>query len=133
MDAGFRVRKRPLNRQGMRSKAKPTKSPALTELNKHHDDQTERVFKALDGWLANLGKDYPHGYRGEVFCWLWDNYAAVRHAIERHWFCWETIAELAEYDGVKGRWSKPPTANAMRRVMTRVVAEKGNMMPKTGH
>lgn len=117
----------------MRTKAKPTKSPALTALNKHHDDEAARVFKALDGWLANLGKDFPHGYRGEVYCWLWDNYAAVRHAIERHWFCWEAIAELAGHDGVKGRWGEPPTANAMRRVMTRVVREKGDEMPRTGH
>ena len=133
MDAGFCVRKRGPDLRGMRSKAKPTKSPALTELNKHHDDRAEEVFKALDGWLANLGKNFPHGYRGEVFCWLWDNYPAVRHAIERHWFCWEAIAEMAEHDGVKGRWGKPPTANAMRRVMTRVVAEKKDEMPKTGH
>ncbi len=34
------------------------------------------------------------------------------------------IARAAARDGVKGRWDRPPTGNAMRRVWGRVCAEQ---------
>jgi len=67
---------------------------------------------------------FPHGHRGAVYCWLWDNHKEVLHAMERHWLTWDEIARAAARDGVKGRWDKPPTRNAMRRVWGRVCAER---------
>lgn len=115
-----RVRKRVADHLAM--KAKSMKSPALTEVNEHFDERYERFAKHMDHWFENR-PDFPHGHRGAVFCWLWDNHKGVVYAMERHWLPWDSIALIAAEDGVQGRWNKPPTGNAMRRVWGRVCQE----------
>lgn len=100
-------------------KAKPPKSPTLTAVNQHFDEENERFAKGMDKAFEDLF-GFPHGHRGAVFCWLWDNREGVVHAMERHWLNWNGIARIATEDGLKGRWGKPPTGNAMRRVWVRV-------------
>ena len=105
-------------------KAKPTKSPTLTRVNRHYDERYARFAEHMDRAMAKW-PTFPHGHRGAVFCWLWDNRAAVVHAMKYHWLSWDQIAIVADGDGVKGRWDKPPTGNAMRRVWVRVCQEAG--------
>lgn len=113
----FAVRIRAADHRGM--KAKPPKSPTLTAVNQHFDEENERFAKGMDKAFEDLF-GFPHGHRGAVFCWLWDNREGVMHAMERHWLNWNGIARIATEDGLKGRWGKPPTGNAMRRVWVRV-------------
>ncbi len=115
--APFAVRIRAADHRRM--KAKPPKSPALTAVNQHFDEENERFAKGMDKAFEDLF-GFPHGHRGAVFCWLWDNREGVVHAMERHWLNWNGIARIATEDGLKGRWGKPPTGNAMRRVWVRV-------------
>lgn len=103
-------------------KAKSPKSPTLTAVNQHFDERYERFAKHMDKGLEDWF-GFPHGHRGAVFCWLWDNREGVVHAMERHWLAWEGIARIATEDGLKGRWGKPPTGNAMRRVWGRVCVD----------
>ena len=65
-------------------KARPSKSPTLTMVNRHFDDRYEQFAKRMDAAMARW-PEFPHGQRGAVFCWLWDNRAAVEHAMKRHW------------------------------------------------
>jgi len=103
-------------------KAKPPKSPTLTAVNQHFDEENERFAKGMDKAFEGLF-GFPHGHRGAVFCWLWDNREGVVHAMERHWLNWNGIARIATEDGLKGRWGEPPTGNAMRRVWVRVCVD----------
>lgn len=61
-----------------------------------------------------------------MFCWLWDNHEGIVHAMERHGLMWDSIAHIATEDGVKGRWGKPPTGNAMHRVWGRMCPQLGS-------
>ena len=106
---------------------KSSKSPALTAFNQDLDDRYKRFAKNMDQWLHEVTTNPSREHRAEVFRWLWNNHAEVVHALERHWLTWDTIAEIAAEDGVKGRWGKPPTGNAMRRVWGRVCLD-----PKVG-
>ena len=103
-------------------KARHTPSPALTEVNQYLDERSERFMKAMDKAWANR-RPFPYGHRGPVYIWLWENRAAVTHAMEVHWLSWDTLALAAADDGIVGRWGKPPTGNAMRRVWVRVCQE----------
>ena len=116
----FAVRIRAADHRGM--KAKPPKSPALTEVNQHFDEEYERIAKGMDKALEDWF-GFPHGHRGAVFCWLWDNHDGVVHAIKRHGLTWNGIARIATEDGLEGRWGKPPTGNAMRRTWARVCVD----------
>ena len=116
----FAVRIRVADPWGM--KAKPPKSPALAAVNQDLDQRYERIAKGMDealkGWFG-----FPHGHREAVFCWLWDNHEGVVRVMDRHGLTWDGIARIATEDGLKGRWGKPPTGNAMRRVWGRVCVE----------
>ena len=103
-------------------KSKPSLSPTLTEVNQHYDDEDARITAGLDKAFAAM-RGFPYGYCGPVFIWLWENHAGVVHARERHWLGWDTIALIIAEDGILGRWGKPPTANAVRRVWGRVCQE----------
>lgn len=116
----FAVRIRAADPRGM--KAKPPKSSALAAVNQDLDQRYERIAKgmdeALNGWFG-----FPHGHREAVFCWLWDNHEGVVRVMDRHGLTWDGIARIASADGLKGRWGKLPTGNAMRRVWVRVCVE----------
>ena len=101
---------------------KPTKSATLAAVNRHMDERYEQFAKRMDKAWASLPA-FPHGHRGAVYYWLWENHKEVLHALERHWLTWDKIAAIAVEDGLKGRWDKPPTGNAMRRVWVRVCHE----------
>ena len=72
-------------------KARPTPSPALTEVNQYLDKRSEQFMKAMDKAWANR-HPFPYGHRGPVYIWLWENRAAVTHAMEVHWLSWDSLA-----------------------------------------
>jgi len=100
----------------------PRKSPALTAFIRMENRDAERGRKRLERSMAKWPK-YPHSRRAAAFCWLWDNYDGVLEVQREHYLTWNGIAYLAGLDGLKGRWGEPVTANALRRVFTRVDAE----------
>ena len=101
---------------------KPKKSPALTAFIQMENRDAERERKRFARSIAKWPK-YPHNRRGAVFCWLWDNYDGVRVVMGDHDLTWIGVAWLANLDELKGRWGKPVTPNALRRVFARVAPE----------
>ncbi len=59
-------------------------------------------------------------------------HAGIAHARERHWLSWDTIDLIIAEDGILGRWGKPPTGNAVRRVWGRVCQEKEERASRKG-
>ena len=108
---------------------KPRKSPALTAFIAMENRDAERGRKRLERSMAKWPQ-YPHSRRAAAFCWLWDNYDGVREVQHDHYLTWKGIACLAGLDGLKGRWGEPVTANALRRVFTRVDAEIQDLRAK---
>ncbi|MDQ2804378.1 MAG: hypothetical protein M3Y41_17480 [Pseudomonadota bacterium] len=105
----------------MKRKPDPTKpSPTLAAVLKHW--KTPKPDKRLERALAQIPR-YPHNRRAEVFCWLWVNHAVVVELLDQWRYSWLEIADIAEQDGVKGRYGLVPTGNAMRRVWGRVCPE----------
>ena len=98
-------------------KIKHPKSPTLTAILK---DWSKPVLpsKAERELLAFL-TDYPHNFRGEVFCWLWDNHAALSKARSYWGLTWRGAAAIMAEDGVKDANGAVPNANAVRRVWGR--------------
>jgi len=117
----FSVRTGSADHARMKRKPDPTKpSPTLAAVLRHW--KTPKPDKRLERALAQI-PSYPHNRRAEVFCWLWVNHAVVAELLD-HWrYSWLELAELAEQDGVKGRYGLAPTGNAMRRVWGRVCSE----------
>ena len=101
---------------------KPQKSPAIKAFiqmeNRNNERDRRRFARAIVKWPK-----YPHNRRGVVFCWLWDNYDGVREVMSDHDLTWIGVAWLANMDELKGRWGKPVTPNALRRVFARVAPE----------
>jgi hypothetical protein len=101
---------------------RPTKSSTLAAVNRYLDERYEQFAKRMEEAWGSLPA-FPYGHRGAVYCRLWDNHKEVLHALERHWLTWDRIAAIVIEDGLEGRWYKPPTGNAMRRVWGRVCQE----------
>lgn len=98
------------------------KSPAIATFIRMENRDTERQRKRFARAIAKW-PNYPHNRRGAVFCWLWDNYDGVLEVMRQHDLTWIGVAWLANMDKLKGRWGKPVTPNALRRVFTRVAPQ----------
>ena len=94
-----------------------TLTAIITDLNK-----PRRKTKAEKAFFERLA-DYPHSYREEVFCWLWDNHDELVELRRRWMTSWNTIALIMIEDGVKGHNGVTPTADAVRKVWKRVCRE----------
>lgn len=105
----------------MKRKSDPTKpSPTLAAVRKEWE--IPKRDERLRRWLAQI-PPYPHGVRAEVFCWLWANHAELSEMLRRWKPTWASVAQIMEMDGVRDRYGKAPTGNAVRRVWGRVCRE----------
>ncbi|MBV9747681.1 MAG: hypothetical protein JO157_02590 [Acetobacteraceae bacterium] len=100
---------------------KHRKSPALAAVIEHWS-KPSRLRKSFLRALEEA-TDYPHNCRAAVFCWLWVNHAELSEVLWRWQPTWASVARIMEADGVRDRYGKAPTGNAVRRVWKRVCRE----------
>lgn len=105
---------------------KDRSSKRLATLQAELDKQragTPRQRRMMAKILEHLN-DYPFNGREPLFCWLWANHTLVADMRQR-WDAigWDSIAQVAALDGIKGSRGEPPNANSTRRVWGRVCRE----------
>lgn len=114
------VRTAPGDAAGMARKHR--KSSTLAAVVAHLSRPPRPLSKAFRRALEEAC-DYPHNCRAEVFCWLWINHAELSEVLRRWEPSWAPVARIMEMDGVRDRYGKAPTGNAVRRVWGRVCRE----------